>query len=875
MDLLHRLIGISSDPDTCTRLADDRRKVSRARDDLQALREAMDSPWVDDETLSTLRPGTDYWKLRLAHYARAVAGDDDGAATELIRSAEEAVIGFETFEDTREWVRDRAGRPDRGDRAGSNFDVRREVRRAAQVEAFARLYKLIPTGAPGVRANNAVGVIVEAVVSALDVLNRLSDAVAEVGALTQWRKVFGDIEGEDVEQRVLTRLLWLHIASWTLADESGASSSHPVDLVQISLQTQNHFAEQSTTADDKVGGMSLNRFGGFLKRSWRMNDWAWGRMDAATMLCQVILSPERLRRRSVQRRLRGEAETAEEFVQKLVGTLFGGPLPEQLQRLRAVAVDELKSAYMPDRDLPASLPSLAALAAWAVHLRAAVEELPSIAAAVKADRIDRANPSSKGELFLIQNSSLLKQLEITKPPADSAPLSADEVDRGLQALRAFDRAGVGREPLEEESRSDQLIRTAATAASVAVTVADSNRSGLGAIKPVTRTLRGGMLMPYWTILGLAAGTTIARFLAVLTLAGGALLLALSLLGGIDGWASGPATAIGVGALLTAFGFAALRTGTLLHSVVLLTPLIPLVAFAVDGWNSGDDGGKSRSLAVAGTIIAFALALMLLGSLPSETMSPVAAVYRSLDRLLRRYFPKQAKKELSTRKRFWLRVLAGWVWIARVIASLALLALAVYALVELAFWVFDQAPTWQDHRIWLWVITAALVLVGCAVGYWTGWRLRSWNELSDGTSVVYRIRGVHQSSGVAATWSVIYGTCYGLVAAGIITWWPDQPNWVWRSALATAVIFALLLLYVVPITVLTGSVRRIRERLLRDKKNAVLQWPAQDESPDEVVELLWKNDVRFRCLLTRSSPDATSLKLTRTGRRLRETLDQLN
>jgi hypothetical protein len=40
--------------------------------------------------------------------------------------------------------------------------------------------------------------------------------------------------------------------------------------------------------------MSLNRFGGFLKRSWRMNDWTWGRMDAATMLCQTILSPERL-----------------------------------------------------------------------------------------------------------------------------------------------------------------------------------------------------------------------------------------------------------------------------------------------------------------------------------------------------------------------------------------------------------------------------------------------------------------------------------------------------------------------------------------------------------------------------------------------------
>lgn len=880
MDLLRRLIGVSSDPATCDRLAAARLRVSQAWEDLRGVRDGMDRPWIEDPVLSKLRPGVAYWTLRLAHYARAVGGGTPEIMA-AVTAAEQAVAKFEIAEDDRAWQRDLATLPDARRRNQNQGDAQAEVARLA---AFARLHRLVPSESPGVRAGRAMGEIVAAVADSLPSLRGVGDpAIAESAGLTPWQIVFGDqttdagqVGEDDIHRRVLARLVWLHVVAWTLADESGAASSHPMDLVQISLQTRNHFAEQSTTADDKVGGMSLNRFGGFLKRSWRMNDWAWGRMDAATMLCQVILSPERLRRRAAQHSRRGEAESAEQFVQALVETLFQGPLPPKLQQLREVATKELQPVYSLDQqDLPASLPSLAALAAWAVHLRAAVEELPSIAAAVKADRLDRANPSSKGELFVAQNGSLLTELDTTTPAADSAQLSAEEMDRGVRALRAFDRAGVGREPLEEEARSDQLIRTAATAASVAVTVADSNRSGFGAIKPVTRTLRGGMLVPYWTILGLAAGGAIARFLALLTLASGAILLALSLLGRIEGWASGPATAIGAGALLTAFGFAALRTGTLLHSVVLLTPLIPLVAFAVHGWNSSNDDGKGHSLAVAGAIFAFALALMLLGSLPSQTMSPVATLYRALDKLGKRYFPQQAAQHAQPRrKRILLRIGALWVWGARFVLCIAVVVLSALALYRLVRWVFAQAPSWQAADGWLWAVTTVLVLAGWAVGYWTGWRLRSWNEQSDGDSVVYRIRGVHQSSGVAATWSVIYGACYAFVAAGLIWWWPENPNWVWQSALATAVVFALLLLYVVPITVLIGSVRRIRRRLVKDRQSAVLRWPGNDEDEDEVIKVLWKNDIRFRCLLTRSTREATTLKLTRTGRRLRDALDQL-
>ena len=101
----------------------------------------------------------------------------------------------------------------------------------------------------------------------------------------------------------------------------------------------------------------------------------------------------------------------------------------------------------------------------------------------------------------------------------------------MAALSAFDRAGIGREPWNQEASSDLIIRSATTAAAVAATVVDSDRSGLAPIKPVTRLLRGVMLLPYWTVTGLTSRAMLARTLALLALCRSvATLLALALFG---------------------------------------------------------------------------------------------------------------------------------------------------------------------------------------------------------------------------------------------------------------------------------------------------------------------------------------------------------
>ncbi|MCA1706092.1 MAG: DUF3376 domain-containing protein, partial [Actinobacteria bacterium] len=42
------------------------------------------------------------------------------------------------------------------------------------------------------------------------------------------------------------------------------------------------------TAAEKLAGDELGHFGAFLKRSWRANDWMWGRLDAATFLFKLL-----------------------------------------------------------------------------------------------------------------------------------------------------------------------------------------------------------------------------------------------------------------------------------------------------------------------------------------------------------------------------------------------------------------------------------------------------------------------------------------------------------------------------------------------------------------------------------------------------------
>ncbi|HUQ59756.1 patatin-like protein [Lentzea sp.] len=637
---------------------------------------------------------------------------------------------------------------------------------------LASYHEQMVDGHLGLEVKAQVAEIGRVVGEAQKVVESLDRHRLELGGLLCWHSLLStpptrQEAGLGDGERWLSRLLALEVAGTCLSDEASTGPDTPVELVQVSLQTRNAFAQQSITADDKAGGASLSRFSGFLKRSWRVNDWIWGRLDGATMLCRVLFDPRRLRRMDLLGRPEGDERTPEEraqaVVDSVVESMFGPELPIQVAACAVEAAKELAALYRADGELSPSSTKLAELAAWGLHWRIICEELPRLRAAIIADRGDGADRRSRGELFLEEHADLLRRLG---DPREHT------VTLGMSALNAFDRAGIGREPLTQEAASDQMIRTAATAAAVAVTVADSERLGIAAVRPVTRVIRGAALLPYWTITGLTRGGNLAQFLGLLGLAVGGALVVMALFGLLPAWAAGPGGALGAASLLAAFGYAALRSGTMLHGLVLLSPVIPLVAIAIDKLPGDRAQVTTGTVTVAGVALVVT-ALLVLGSLPSPVRTPLAVLadFKPLELLRRRW--KQAAVVLAV---------VGMAW---------------------AVWRFEL-------HLEPWLVIPASVLCG-AFGVWMalsgGKSLQRWRRVEG----VWGTERAEPPAAATAGWAVVYGIGYLAVADVLLLIGP--PGWGWRAVIGTALVFGLTLLLVTSWYVPRAERRRIRLQLV--------------------------------------------------------------
>lgn len=797
-DLLRRLIFVlplGDDYETVRRV---RRRVSEIAGAIEAERHTVDDPWTADEVVRGLQPDTTYWTLRLAYYEWQMLGGDDGSVRRFV----EAVADSEarTARAAR-LAQLPAGQEDDPDVVAR---VDREVaqpRRAEVLDTLTRL--LLPVPGLERRAGEVVHDHVATLVNELathvtpilhatvsDPPALITDELVE--ELRRWDVVLGD----DPEV-VFTRLLQLEVASTTIGDEVDTGATLPVEVVQLSAQTQNAFTRYTRTGDDKLGGMEVNRFGGFLKRSWRVNDWMWGRVDAATILARTVLQPQRLRRAAFLGGLVGSPQDAAPLARRTVQALVGDFFPEaalddaRIGDLVARAVEELTDAFdarIASGDLPAAAPALADLFAWARHLEVVPEELPALTAAIRADGVEGANARSRGEVFLHEQKPLLDRIEQAR---GSEVAGEDRID----ALAAFDRAGVGREPLRDEASSDLTLRTATTAAAVTATVLDSGRAGLGAVRPVTRALRGGVMLPYWVVTALTARAALARALALLGLTVGAVLLALALFGVLPEQLSGPATAIGGSAVLVALAYGALRSGTMLHGLVLLTPVVPLVAYAFaqgrDAAEGSDGASAAQGFATLAVVLALALGLMILGSLPAATGS----VWASLDRLAARYAipePPDGTGPAHGLANAWRRTRGVGHAAVRLLPAASVAALVVVV----ATWLVG-AP-WLEIYAFLRrnaVVLAVVAVVLLAIGAWAAWRfgrlLQVLRQVGDGDAEAWQYATLAHPAGAAAGWAVLYGAVY-LGLAAFLVWDPadwQQTAWA-RALLAMAILLGV-------------------------------------------------------------------------------------
>lgn len=858
-DLLKQLIWVlPDDPPTPTQEAgtagkqeSDYRKVERARQrvsqfntHLRQARSLTDRTWQEDPLLVSLQPNKDYWSLRLAAYEWLMIGPTDDKGEQSLTKLKTAI---DKVADNEAKVRTGA-REVYDPNASAVATMTPEATRIA--EEITRL--LITDGDKGWRSagNNVrrlVREVIEQLRTVLPVLQRYcennldEEAVLDhVAELKRWLQVLKP-DGEPADHdALLTRLLHLEIAATTLGDEVTTGATLPVEVVQLSAQTRNAFAQYTRTGDDKLGGMSVARFGGFLKRSWRVNDWTWGRVDAASHLCRVVLDPSRVRRTAVLTGYLFQGGTPESRAEDTVTEIFGFLFDDQLvtpdiEHLRAQAIQELTPVLDPKKssdDLGASLSALADLFAWALHLDIVPSEMPVLAGAIRADAVDGANARSRGECFVKEHQDLLVRL-------DNEPAKVTARDRAA-ALTAFDRAGVGREPLTEEGRSDQMIRTATTAAAVAATVVDSDRSGLAAVKPVTRGLRGAALLPYWAVTGLSGKGVLARSAVLLGLSIGAVLLALSLFGALPEGMSGPSAAVGVGALLFAFTIGALRSGTMLHGLVMLTPILPLLAFAIERvWGAAEvepSGAAQRGLTTVLVVLALAAGLIILGTLPASTGSVWATLDRLADGLKLRPVDAECVGVQRGAAQSVRRASAV------ILSSLRLLAgLAVLAVVVAPVW-FVVRGDWKPAVDWLrgaavWLIPLALVAVvfGAWVAYVFGRHLQVLRQHRIQNSDVWEYQSLSHPAGAASGWSVLYGAGYLALAVVLVR----QDRWldvVWvRALLATSLVLGVVLVVGAPLWLWRSTMRGVIKReIARAKETNILEAPRRRAVAEDMV-----------------------------------------
>lgn len=375
-----------------------------------------------------------------------------------------------------------------------------------------------------------------------------------------------------------------------------------MELVLMSAQAANAFG-RSTRPEDKLAGLQAGHFGAFYKRSWRANDWMWGRLDGADRLVRALLDPRRVKRRL-------EVAGVEKVLLEVRAIACGSDLPGVpdwlMQQWDEPAVrkelEELAALNVPPP--PTALPKCYEAIQRRVQVEIVVEEIPGVARAVVEDRELGAAADSLGSKW---------EREF---PAGT-PLTV------TRAVEAFQECDVGVEKLDKEVGSDLFTKASTKSAGVIGSVVGGAAPGVRLLKPVLATIRGLLLTFYLLGRGVTESSKTGAFLVALTLAVGGTLIAVFILG------------TDVPGLLLLLAVMILAAGVLLAAVrhggvrILLFVLVLAVSaagyYGVREWHGrpGFVDPAAKVLAVA--LIAFGATLLGLSGRRSRTLSGAAVL----------------------------------------------------------------------------------------------------------------------------------------------------------------------------------------------------------------------------------------------------------
>jgi patatin-related protein len=293
----------------------------------------------------------------------------------------------------------------------------------------------------------------------------------------------------DTPQNVAMKLFDLAAAQRAMLPAQ-ADIDQSLEFIQVSADTRSLFAPKFQTAQQKLTGMQFHHFGAFYKRSWRANDWMWGRLDGAGWLVHVLLDPRRVRW-IVQARVkdREKDESGAQWFLRQLKALgapsfpeYGFPLPPAANGsdqylTEPMLLEELAFLDDPSKEMPPSIPRTSLWLAHAWQQRVLNEELDRLANTVINPQLGKKQDWSPASSITWAK----KVLAASSGDAKYALLNEDPV---------------ASETFASDKDSPLMRQTITKAAATASAAAGSIQQVPGVIKPALIALRKFTLFHY-------------------------------------------------------------------------------------------------------------------------------------------------------------------------------------------------------------------------------------------------------------------------------------------------------------------------------------------------------------------------------------------
>jgi predicted acylesterase/phospholipase RssA len=289
-------------------------------------------------------------------------------------------------------------------------------------------------------------------------------------------------------QAVTPQLVQLFVAERTLSPQTPLLEQR-IGFVQVSADTRTLLDPARDAAAKKLNGFQLHHFASFYKRSWRANDWMWGRLDGVGWLVHILLDPQRLRE-VADLSEPGWLEALPARLAALTQTAVGPTMAVPPSAPAKVTDELLALAQASKDDLPASLPETATWAAAALQRLVVADELVAVARAVEQDRkaggaVTRQATSFRSEYYGVLGAAgqTGATADDDRPDLLTATARTEPLAPGEHPLdQLLTSCAISQETFEGE-RGSRLFTTVVTQAAA---VAVSAVQGVGTVPPPVR-----------------------------------------------------------------------------------------------------------------------------------------------------------------------------------------------------------------------------------------------------------------------------------------------------------------------------------------------------------------------------------------------------